>query len=444
MEKEKCILREFRIWMMLQDIVPPEPRKMQLQTILNHVEWYKSFVYESVRWSDTESKVSLEVEVRPRANSRPICSGCGQRGPGYDRLPSRRFDFVPLWGIAVYFLYAMRRVDCQSCGVTVERVPWCDGKNHLTTTYRWFLACWAKRLSWKGTAEAFGTTWQNVFRSVKHAVSWGLAHRELEGIESIGVDEVQYQKGHKYLTLVYQIDAGSKRLLWIGQDRTAKTFLRFFRMLGKERSGRLKFICSDMWKPYLKVIGKKAAQAIHVLDRFHIMQKLGKAIDEVRAGEARQMKADGYEEVLKHSRWCLLKRPENMTDKQTVKLSELLTYNLRSVRAYLLKEDFQRFWEYVSPGWAAKFLDQWCTRTMRSKLEPMKKVARTLRNHRELILNWFRAKGAISAGIVEGLNNKVKLTTRRSYGFRTCDAVETALYHNLGALPEPDFTHRFW
>ena len=215
-------------------------------------------------------------------------------------------------------------------------------------------------------------------------------------------------------------------------------------MLGKERSGRLKFICSDMWKPYLKVIGKKAAQAIHVLDRFHIMQKLGKAIDEVRAGEARQMKADGYEEVLKHSRWCLLKRPENMTDKQTVKWAELLTYNLRSVRAYLLKEDFQRFWEYVSPGWAAKFLDQWCTRTMRSRLEPMKKVARTLRNHRELILNWFRAKGAISAGIVEGLNNKVKLTTRRSYGFRTYDAVETALYHNLGALPEPGFTHRFW
>jgi transposase len=156
------------------------------------------------------------------------------------------------------------------------------------------------------------------------------------------------------------------------------------------------------------------------------------------------MKADGYEEILKHSRWCLLKRPENMTDKQTVKLSELLKYNLRSVRAYLLKEDFDRFWEYISPAWAGKFLDQWCTRTMRSKIEPMKEVAKTLRNHRELILNWFEAKGAISAGIVEGLNNKVKLTTRKSYGFRTYGAIETALYHNLGRLPEPEFTHRFW
>ena len=417
---------------------------VQLKTILNHVERHKSFVYGKVTWVDPETKTTLEIEVQPRKNSRAICSGCGQQAASYDRLPARRFEFVPLWQIAVYFVYAMRRVDCPTCGVCVERVPWCDGKNQLTTTYRWFLAGWAKRLSWKGVADAFGTTWQNVFRSVKHAVSWGLAYRSLSGIESIGVDEVQWQKGHKYLTLVYQIDNGSKRLLWIGKDRTAKTFLQFFRMLGKERSSDLKFVCSDMWKPYLKVIAKKAAGAIHVLDRFHIMQKMNKAIDEVRAGEARQMKADGYEPVLKHSRWCLLKRPENLTDKQTVKLAELLKYNLRSVRAHLLREDFQRFWEYVSPGWAGKFLDEWCTRTMRSQLEPMKKVARTLRNHRELILNWFRAKGALSSGIVEGFNNKVKLTTRKSYGFRTYEAIETTLYHNLGRLPEPEVTHRFW
>jgi transposase len=417
---------------------------MQLRTILNHVERHKSFVYQQPRWADPLTKTAIEIQIEPRANGRAICSGCGQVAPGYDRQPERQFEFVPLWQIAVYFVYALRRVDCPRCGVKVEKVPGCDGKNQLTTTYRWFLAGWSRRLSWKEVAVTFGTTWQNVFRSVKDAVSWGLAHRDLGGIESIGIDEVQWQKGHKYLTLVYQIDEGRKRLLWIGRDRTTKTLLRFFRMLGKERSSKLRFICSDMWKPYLKVIAKKASQAVHVLDRFHIMQKMNKAIDEVRAGEARQMKADGYEPVLKHSRWCLLKRPENLTEKQTVKLSELLQYNLRSVRAHLLREDFQRFWEYVRPAWAGKFLDEWCTRTMRSKLEPMKKIARSLRNHRELILNWFRAKGTVSAGIVEGLNNKVKLTTRKSYGFRTYEAIKIALYHNLAALPEPEFTHRFW
>lgn len=294
---------------------------MQLKTILNHVERHKSFVYQAARWADPATKTEIEIPIEPRANSRAICSGCGQAAPGYDRLAERRFEYVPLWQITVYFVYALRRVNCPRCGVKVEQVPWCDGKHQLTTTYRWFLAGWAKRLSWQAVAEAFGTTWQNVFRSVKHAVSWGLSHRDLAGIEAVGMDEVQWQRGHKYLTLVYQIDEGSKRLLWIGQDRTAKTLLRFFRMSGEQRSRELKFICSDMWKAYLKVIAKKATGAVHVLDRFHVMQKMNKAIDEVRAGEARQLKADGYEPVFTHARWCLLKRPENLTDKQTVRLA---------------------------------------------------------------------------------------------------------------------------
>jgi transposase len=243
--------------------------------------------------------------------------------------------------------------------------------------------------------------------------------------------------------LVYQIDAGAKRLLWIGKERTTKTLLAFFRKLGKERSSRLRFICSDMWKPYLKVIAKKAGQAVHVLDRFHIMSKMNKAIDEVRAAEAKRLVRDGYEPVLKHSRWCVLKRPENLTDKQTVKIKEILQYNLQSVRADLHREEFPRFWEYQSPGWAVRFLQEWCTRVMRSKIEPMKKVARTLRKHQPLILHWFKAKGTISAAVVEGLNNKVKLTMRKAYGFRTQNAIEIALYHNLGALPKPEFTHEF-
>ena len=185
------------------------------------------------------------------------------------------------------------------------------------------------------------------------------------------------------------------------------------------------------------------SSAIHVLDRFHIMQRMNKAIDKVRAAEVKRLHEDGYEAVLTGARWVLLKRPENMTDKQTVKLQEILQYNLKSVRSYLLKEDFQRFWEYLSPGWAGKFLDEWCTRALRSQIEPMKQVARTLREHRELILNWFRADGELSSGTVEGFNNKLKLITRKAYGFRTQKAYETALYQNLGALPEPKFTHEF-
>ena len=385
----------------------------------------------------------MEVEVRPRRNSRAICSGCDRKRPGYDRLPARRFEFVPLWQMAVFFVYAMRRVNCPRCGVIVETVPWSDGKSQLTTAYRWFLAGWAKRLSWLEVATAFHATWESVYRSVQFAVEWGLQRRTLEGIEALGVDEIQWQRGHRYLTLVYQIDAGARRLLWVGLDRTEESLRGFFHTLTDEAKRSIRYLCSDMWKPYLNVLAQELSGAIHVLDRFHIMQAMNKAIDEVRAEEARQLKRDGYEPVLKHARWCLLKRPENLTGKQTVKLAELVKYNLRSVRSYLLREDFQRFWTYQYAGWAGRFLHEWCTRTMRSKIEPMKKVARMLRGHEELILNWFKARGTISAGVAEGLNNKVKLTTRKAYGFRTFDAVKTALYHNLGSLPEPKFTHRF-
>lgn len=417
---------------------------MHLKTILNRVTNYKSFVFGKVEFHERQGEPALEVEVKPRANGRPVCSGCGHPGPGYDTMRSpRRFQFVPLWGMAVIFVYTMRRVDCRRCGVKVERVPWAEGKSTLTDEYRWYLAKWARRMSWKEVSEALRVSWDCVFESVKQVVQWGLARRDLSGIRSIGVDEVQWHRGHQYQTVVYQIDEFQKRLLWIGAERKAKTLLGFFRFLGEERTARLEFICSDMWQAYLKVIAKKASQAVHILDRFHVVQRMNIALNEVRAGEVKQLKRDGYEPHLKGARWLLLKRPENLTENQAIKLQELLQYNLKSVRSHLMKEDFQRFWEYWSPSWAGKFLDQWCTRAMRSKIDPMKKVARTLRTNRELILNWFRAEGRISAGIVEGFNNKLKLITRRSYGFRTQEAYEIALYHNLGDLPEREFTHRF-
>jgi len=416
---------------------------MQIKTILNRVQKHQSFVYGEVRLREERGRLTLDVELRARANGRPKCSGCARPRPGYDTLAPRRFEFIPLWGIAVNFVYAMRRVECPTCGVVVEAVPWGSGKHPSTTTYAWFLARWAKRMSWSEVAEAFQTSWDRVFGAVEMAVHWGLEHRDLDGVRSIGVDEVLWRNGYGFLTVVYQIDQGLRRLLWVGEDRTTKTLLRFFRWFGPERSAQLRFVCSDMWKPYLKVIAHKASGAIHVLDRFHIMAHMSKAIDEVRAKEAKRLKAAGYEPVLTGTRFCLLKRPENLTERQEIKLAELLRYNLGAVRAYLLKEDFQFFWDYLSPAWAGKFLDRWCTRALRSRLDPMKRVARMLRNHRELLLNWFRARGQISAGAVEGLNNKLKVTTRKAYGFRTFKAMEIALYHTLGQLPEPQSTHRF-
>jgi transposase len=416
---------------------------MELITILNRCHHFRGFVYHHARF--TSDHKSIEVSVRPRQGSAAICSRCRQPAPGYDKLDERRFEFIPLWGYFIFLLYTMRRVDCRRCNaVVVEEVPWGNGKHTLTNAYMLFLARWARRLSWKETAEAFRTSWEKVFDAVEHVVTWGLEHRTLGQIDAIGVDEIQYAKGHKYLTLVYQIDIGLTRLLWVGKERTIESFQGFFTAMGQQVISNISFICSDMWEPYLKLIREKCSEALHILDRFHIVAKMNKALDEVRAEEARRMKNDGRHPVLKKSRWLLLKRREKLRDDQRFRLRDILRYNLKTVRAYLLKEAFQQLWDYNSPAWAAKFLDEWCRQTMRSRIEPMKKIARSLRRHRELILNYFRAQKLLSSGVVEGLNNKAKVTMRKSYGFRTYRVLELALYHSLGKLPEPESAHDFF
>lgn len=418
---------------------------MRLKTILNRCCQFKGFVIGAAKF---DSKERLVVEIGARKGSRELRSHCGKPAPGYDHLPTRLFEFIPVWGYKVFFRYAERRVECRRCGrVVVEKLPWSDGKSHLTLHYCKYLAGWAKEISWQSAADRFRTSWQTVCRAVKSIVEYGLENRKVDNVAALGVDEIHWHKGQDYLTLVYQIDAGCRRLLWVGEKRTQETlksFVKEFNALDKEFSSRIKFVCSDMWRPYLKVIKQMLPNALNILDRFHIMQKFGKAIDKVRAEEAKRLRSEKKEPLLSKSRWCFLKRKQNLTGKQGLKLDELLRMNLRTVKAYLLKEQFHKFWEYKSPAWAGKFLDQWRHAANRSRIEPMREVAKMLHAHQDLILNYFRAKRQFNSGVVEGLNLKVNLTVRKAFGFRSFEIAKVALYHQLGDLPEPQFAHEFW
>ncbi len=390
----------------------------------------------------------IEIRLVPHEAIRGRCSACRQPAPGYDRLSERKWLFVPLWGIPTWFRYAPRRVHCGEHGIIVEHLPWSQGKRPITCAMMGFLALWARRLSWRETARVFQTSWEAVYRSIEWFVQWGLDRRVLEGVEALGVDEIHWGHGLRadnFLTVIYQIDAGCRRLLWVGKRRTQASLRRGLQTLGPEVVQGLRFVCSDMWKPYLQVIAAQIPQALHVLDRFHITSHLNQAVDQVRRAEHSRLRAAGQAiaERLKHLRWPLLRRGSRVRGQARQRLNALLVSKLATARAWELKEAFAHFWTYKSLIWAQAFLDAWCFRALRSRLEPMKKVARMLRAHEPLILNWFRAKGEISAGTVEGLNNKIRVVTRRSYGFRTFGAMEIALYHTLGKLPEPESTHRF-
>src|SRR6266550_5879985 len=423
--------------------------QLEVKTLLNRIQHFVGFVYQEIRLHCHRGLPRcIEIRLEPHRSIRAKCSECRQSAPGYDQLPERSWLFVPLWGIKTYFLYPPRRVQCPQHGVVVEYIPWSQGKRPITTAMMGFLARWARHLSWRETARAFQTSWECVYRSVEWFVQWGLAHRKLEGVESIGVDEIHWGKSKRadnFLTVVYQIDSHCRRLLWVGKRRTQATLRRGLAALGEEVVSGLRFVCSDMWRPYLNVIAARATEALHVLDRFHITAHLNQAVDQVRRAESGRLRAIASAQAghLKNMRWKLLRRGSRVRGKARQQLNALAASKLVTARAWILKEIFQHFWSYRSLTWAGYFLDYWTWRALRSRIEPMMRVARMLRAHQELLLNWFRAKGEISSGAVEGLNNKIRVVTRRSYGFRTYDAMEIALYHTLGRLPEPELTHRF-
>ena len=172
---------------------------------------FVGFVYREVRMHCSRGRPqSIEITLEPHGGIRGRCSHCRRPAPGYDRLPQRRWLFVPLWNIPTYFCYAPRRVKCAEHGVVGEHIPWSDGKRPVTCAMMGFLACWARRLSWRETARTFQTSWEAVYRSVEWFVEWGLAHRELRGVESIGVDEIHWGRGLKadnFLTVIYHADA---------------------------------------------------------------------------------------------------------------------------------------------------------------------------------------------------------------------------------------------
>ena len=425
--------------------------QLQVKTVLNAIQHFNGFVCSDVQMHlDRAGRPDhVDVAFRARQGSRGKCSHCLQPAPGYDRLPERRFLFVPLWGLAVWFVYAARRVECPEHGVVVEHMPWAEGKRPVTTAMMLFLARWARRLSWRETAKVFGTSWECVYASVAWVVRWGLKHRDLEGVKSIGVDEIHWGKGKgadSFLTVIYQIDGHCRRLLWVGPKRTQAALRQGLDALGEKVVQGVRFVCSDMHKPYLAVIAKRVGHALHILDRFHITMHLNLAVDEVRRGECARLRAASGAEAkpLKKMRWKLLRKGSGVRGKARRQLNALAASKHATGRAWILKEMFQHFWSYKSISWAEDFLRDWTGRALRSRLQPMGRVARMLRGHQDLIMNWFRAKGEISSGPVEGLNNKIRVVTRRSYGFRTYNAMETALYHNLGRLPEPTpFTHNF-
>lgn len=380
----------------------------------------------------------IVADLVANKRSRPICSSCGMKMPGYDTLSLRRWRHVPVWGMSFSLTYRPRRGTCNNCGVRVEAMPWNSGKSPLTLPLIIVLATFAKILSWEEVSRLCSVHWNTVRAAVRAAVEYGLGHRDTTQVIAVGTDELSRRKGHTYVTMVY--DLTRMRLLWCGDGREIETLKAFFSCWGEERCKAIRAVCTDMLPGYERAIRESVPHAVIVFDKFHIVQQLTRAVDTVRKEEARRLAEDGVD-VLKKTKYIWLKNPENLTDKQRLRLSDLEKLNLKVTRAYLLKEAFRSFWDYTYPKNAKKYLEWWLWRATHSRLEPMRDFAWMIRRHEEEILNYFKAP--ITNAAVEGMNRKAKVVSQRAYGYRTFGTFQLALYHVMGDLPMQETTHRF-
>jgi len=374
----------------------------------------------------------LVAQVERIGHRRLCCGRCGLEAKGTKGRveAARRWRDVSMGGQWLVIAYWPFRVVCAACGVTSEGVPWSDRWSRLTRRLAEAVALMAKDRDWKATAAHFALNWKTVVSAVKRAVARGLVKRKLKPIRWIGIDEVSRKKGHHYLTLVYDLER--HHLLWVGDGRTEETLQGFFAWLGRRRSAHLKGVCMDMWRPYLNAVREHAPQAVVAFDRFHLVRHLNEAVDEVRRSLVRQLK-NPLRALIKGTRFVLLKNPWNLTPRQKQQLHALVRANSPLSRAWYLKEDFQRFFDYLREGWARKHLDHWLRWAARSRLAPFKKLARLVRTHRDGILAWTKIR--VTNGALEGMNNKVKLVSHRAFGFRNVEHYKTAIYHCCADLP---------
>jgi transposase len=370
-----------------------------------------------------------------RLPGRQLCCGeCGRPAPKVagTRRPERRWQGLALRDQPLWLVYAPYRVWCPTCGLRVERVPWAEKWQRVTHALARAVAILARQLDWTSVAAHFRVNWKTVATVVEAAVLWGLAHCRWRPLHVLGIDEVSRRKGQQYLTLVY--DLARRRVVWIGKDRDEATLQRFFAWLGWRRARPIRVVCCDMWRPYLAVLRTAAPQATVVFDRFHLTRYATDAVDTVRRQMWRQL-AEAERPDFKRTRFLWLKNPENLRRNERTRLSGLLRLNAPIVKAYLLKEDLRRFWDYRSSAWAADHLRQWLWRASHSRLAPFTKLAKTIRAHREGLLAWTKLR--VTNGALEGMNNKVKAISHRAFGFRTTWTYIANIYHCCAELPLP-------
>jgi transposase len=372
----------------------------------------------------------VDIEVRPTWR-KSRCGKCGEQALRYDRRPTRRWRHLPWGRSSVSLVYAPWRVDCRKCGVRVEQVPWAEQGSRFTHALEEMAAYLAQITDRTQVSRQLGISWESVAAIVERVVHRRLDPERFTGLRRIGIDEFSYRKRHHYLTVV--VDHERRRVVWAGEGRSAQALAPFFELLGAAGCAAIEIVTIDLCAAYIKAVRENLPEAEIVFDRFHVQRLASAAVDEVRRSIVRELAAEPEKaKAVKGTRFVLLKNPWNLSRKQRSKLAEIQETNRRLYRAYLLKETLAKALDYLQPRRAERALDEWLSWASRSRLKPFVKAARTIRKHRSGILAYIKSR--LTNGLVEGLNNKIRLIARRAYGFHSHQALTGMIFLSCGGI----------
>jgi len=375
----------------------------------------------------------LHIAVKPFKNG-CRCPHCGRRGKIVRTRPQVRWwRDIPVGGWEVWLMYAPREILCSTHGRVDESMPCADRYARVSYRYEYVMLRYCQMMPQKAAAELLRVSASTLSDQLHRCVKRIRSGHRIRGLKTIGIDEISYCKGHKYATLVYDLDRSV--VVWIGEGKGRKTIDKFFdTMLSDYQKQQITAGCCDMSEAYIGAITTHCPNAALVLDRFHIVKALNSAIDEVRKEQWREANV-ADRKALKGLRWLLYRHSSTRSAQDTRTLRALNKGNRRIYRAWCLKDEFERFWNYNARWAAERFLKAWMTAVLRSRLAPMKRFVGTLRNHYEGVVAFIDT--GLTNAAAEGLNRIVKIVKNRASGFRNLDAFSDLIYLTVGDVDIP-------
>lgn len=375
-----------------------------------------------------EQKVEVRLEADPRYER--CCGECGRAATLHDHAPERSWRHLDTMQFQTVLTARVPRTQCPDCGVKTCVVPWAEPHGRFTLMFEAFaIRVLQAAASTQQARTLLGLSWNSVQRIMDRAVERGLASREVDQVTQVGIDEKSFGRGHDYISVMTDLDGS--RVLEVSEGRDEAAANALWETFTEEQRGRVEAVAMDMWRAFEKSVTTNAPHAQIVHDRFHISKHLGEAVDKVRRQEHKALKSEG-DQTLTGTRQLWLYNPENLSDEQWSEFESLKEAELKTARAWAIREQFRWFWEYRYAGNARKFFARWYAWASRSQLAPIREVAKMLKRRLENILTWFRHR--ISNGPAEGFNSRIQAIKSAARGFRNFDNYRTRILFFCGKL----------